>query len=68
LDDPRVGARQNKKARTSSAMLPKLTLSSPPIVLPACSAACSVARRSQSASTAIAIPPVTNTSKSASVR
>ena len=58
----RVFARERtKRASISSAVLPKLMLSSPPIVLPARSASCSVARRSQSASTAMAAAPVRKT-------
>src|SRR5262249_50976277 len=58
LDDPSVGPGRTKRANMSSAMssalLPKLMLSSPPIVLPVRSASWSVARRSRSASTAMA--------------
>ena len=50
-----------KKASSSSAMLPKLMVSSPPMAAPAWAATCSVACRTQSASTATAIAPVTNT-------
>jgi hypothetical protein len=50
-----------KRASTSSAVLPKLTLSRLPMVLPARSASCSVARRIQSAKTATATTLVRKT-------
>ena len=53
-------------ANTSSAALPKVTLSRLPMALPACSATCSVARRIQSASTPIATSPARNTQGDAS--
>ncbi len=47
------------RASTSSAALPKLTFSKLPIVAPVCIATCSVPRRTQSASTAMATRPAT---------
>lgn len=48
-------------ARMTSARLPKLMVSSPPMAGPTCSASCSVDRRTQSASTATPSAPETNT-------
>ena len=50
-----------KMAMISSARLPKVTLSSPPMVCPARAATCSVALRSQSASGMMATVEAANT-------
>src|SRR5262245_60165849 len=52
---------RTKRASTNSAVLPKLTLSKPPMAPPARSASCSVARRFQSASTPMATTLVRKT-------
>jgi hypothetical protein len=52
---------KDEEGQYQLAVLPKLMLSSPPIVLPARSASRSVPRRSQSASTVMAAAPVRKT-------